>query len=111
MGLTDLLRRRRTDLKNFLSETGIVTYELLKTRCSSMGVVPPPEADFKAALGNPVTHNLSSPTEGIVVLEAPPEVPEKNPLEVEEESAAIEAKKPLPKGQRKRKSDADADST
>jgi hypothetical protein len=37
-----------------------------------MGVVPPSEKDFLDARGNPIIHNVSSPTEGIVVLEPPP---------------------------------------
>ena len=36
-----------------------------------MGVIPPSEEEFSAAKGNPVMHNVSSPTEGIVVLEPP----------------------------------------
>jgi len=37
-----------------------------------MGVVPPSEKDFLDARGNPIIHDVSSPTEGIVVLEPPP---------------------------------------
>lgn len=72
IALTDLLRRRRTNLENFLNDMGIVTYELLVSRCASMGVTPPPEEQFLKARGNQVTHEISSPTEGIVVLNPPP---------------------------------------
>lgn len=72
IALTDLLRRRRTNLENFLNDMGIVTYELLVSRCASMGVTPPSEEQFLKARGNQVTHEISSPTEGIVVLNPPP---------------------------------------
>jgi len=68
VSLVDLLRRRRTNLSKFLTETGIVTYELLVKRCNSIGVLPPSEDQFLKVRGNPITHEFSSPTEGIVVL-------------------------------------------
>lgn len=70
--LDSLLRKKRSTLENFLKETGIVTYETLEIRCRSIGVVPPEREQFLRAMGNPVVHEYSSPTEGIVVL---------NPLE------------------------------
>lgn len=73
INLIDLLRRRRSTLKNFLDETGIVSYELLKIRCESMGVVPPTESEFNEVKGNPLVHSVSSPTEGIIVFEVIPE--------------------------------------
>lgn len=73
--LDSLLRKKRSTLENFLKETGIVTYETLEVRCRSIGVVPPEREQFLRAMGNPVVHEYSSPTEGIVVL---------NPLEVED---------------------------
>jgi hypothetical protein len=69
VSLLDLLRRKRTNLTNFLSETGIVTYDLLVKRCNSIGLLPPSEDHFLKAKGYPITHEVSSPTEGIVVLE------------------------------------------
>ena len=70
--LESLLRKKRTTLENFLKETGIVTYDRLVSRCSSIGVVPPDESKFLEAKGNPVTHEYSSPTEGIVVVNPDP---------------------------------------
>lgn len=52
-------------LAHFLSEQGIATYEGLKVRCSNIGVDPPSVEIFELARG-PV---VSSPAEGIVVLE------------------------------------------
>lgn len=69
--LSDLLRRKKTNLESFLQETGIVTYELLRSRCGSIGVVPPTEEEFLRVKGNPVTHEVSSPMEGIVVMNPP----------------------------------------
>jgi hypothetical protein len=74
VSLTDLLRRRKTTLSNFLEETGIVTYELLVERCSSSGVLAPSLADFLSARGSSNLHTTSSPTEGVVVLNPPDEV-------------------------------------
>lgn len=71
--LSDLLRRKKSSLENFLQETGIVTYELLTARCASIGVVPPTEQEFLNVKGNPATHEISSPMEGIVVMNPPPE--------------------------------------
>ena len=87
VALTDLLRRRRSSLQNFLEETGIVTYELLIERCASIGVIPPTEEDFRKVRGNPVLHNLSSPTEGIVVLNPDPEPPSADTQEIVYESS------------------------
>jgi hypothetical protein len=68
ISLTDLLRKKRSNLSTFLKETGIVSYDLLKSRCVLIGVLPPTEEEFFKIRGNnpPV---ISSPTEGIVVLE------------------------------------------
>lgn len=68
INLTDLLRKKKTNLENYIKENGIVTYELLSSRCGSLGVMPPSEKDFLNAMGNPVTPEISSPTEGIVVI-------------------------------------------
>jgi hypothetical protein len=65
--LQDLLKKRRMPLKDFLKNTGIATYPTLLQHCESVGVSAPSEADFKAALGEPV----SSPQEGVIVLDSP----------------------------------------
>ena len=69
--LSDILRRRRKSLTSFLSEFGIVSYELLLERCRNMGVTPPDEQTFLAATGG-IPPRLSSPTEGVVVVEVTP---------------------------------------
>lgn len=74
LALVDLLRRKRKNLKTYLSEAGIVTYERLVRSCTSIGVVPPSEGEFMNALGNPSTPMVSSPTDGILVLEPPNDV-------------------------------------
>lgn len=70
--LTDLLRRRKKTLEKFINEFGITTYESLLSRCERIGVVPPSVEDFEEIVTRPVT----SPTEGIVVLNAPPIISE-----------------------------------
>lgn len=79
LSLTNLLRRKRSDLKRFLTESGITTYETLKVRCSSLGVLVPSQDEFKDALGVTDVPNVSSPTEGVVVL---------NPTVVSDESSS-----------------------
>lgn len=71
--LLNVLKRRKSDLKRFLADTGIVTYELLKTRCDSMGVIPPEESEFLDAVGSnsSSTATVSSPAEGLIVLNPP----------------------------------------
>jgi len=65
--LVDLLRKRKTNLKQFLSSSGIVAYVTLLQKCEKMGVSPPNEEEFKNASG-PI---VSSPQEGVVVLDPP----------------------------------------
>lgn len=70
--LESLLRKKRSNLQSFLKEAGIATYDRLVSRCDSIGVVPPTEAQFRETMGNPLIHEFSSPTDGIVVLNPPP---------------------------------------
>lgn len=72
--LLDLLRRKRKNLETYLNEAGIVTYDRLVRSCTSIGVVPPSEEQFLEARGNPVTPDISSPTDGILVLNPPEEI-------------------------------------
>ena len=65
--LQDLLRKRRTSLKDFVKNTGIVSYTTLLQKCQKMGVSAPDETEFVKALGKIV----SSPQEGVVVLDPP----------------------------------------
>jgi hypothetical protein len=66
--LVDLLKKRKTTLKQFLDVYGIVAYSTLLTKCDSMGVSPPSEEEFKQI----VSVTVSSPQEGVVVLDSPP---------------------------------------
>ena len=66
--LVDLLKKRKTNLKQFLGTYGIVAYSTLLQKCDSMGVSPPSEEEFKEVVGV----NVSSPQEGVVVLDPPP---------------------------------------
>lgn len=71
--LLDLLRKRKTKLKDFLKNSGIVSYSTLTAKCASMGVAPPSEEFFKKEFGDDA---VSSPQEGIIVLDSPPLVKE-----------------------------------
>jgi hypothetical protein len=70
--LTDLLRRRRATLREYIDDFGIITYEALLERCTRIGVIPPSREEF-AGLNIPV---VNSPAEGLVVLEPPPVIRE-----------------------------------
>lgn len=65
IALESLLKRRKTNLSKYLKDSGINTYELLIERCHSMGVKPPEPHIFQQALPE---QQVSSPTEGVVVL-------------------------------------------
>lgn len=65
--LTDILKKKKTNLKNFLSSFGITAYATLLQKCEKMGVSPPNEEEFKEAVGA----SVSSPQEGIIVLDPP----------------------------------------
>ena len=69
LALTDLLRRKRTNLVNYLTGNGIYSYELLASRCLSIGVIAPTEDQFLKARGTGSVCDISSPSEGIVVLQ------------------------------------------
>ena len=82
--LINVLKRRKSSLKRFLEETGIVTYELLRTRCDSMGVIPPEEQEFLDATGAYATGTatVSSPAEGVIVLNTPKVINELTGLQI-----------------------------
>lgn len=72
--LTDVLRKKKISLDKFIKDFGINSYESLKMRCERMGVVPPAESKFNEIKGGEF---VNSPTEGILVLEAPKVINEK----------------------------------
>jgi len=67
--LADLLRRRRTTLKQFILDLGVSTHAALEIWCYRMGVTSPTVEDFNEAC--PIASKVNSPLEGIVVLNAP----------------------------------------
>ena len=100
--LTNLLKKRRTTLKEFLKNSGIASYQTLLSKCEKMGVESPSEVDFNLALGNVV----SSPQEGLLVLDSPSLVKDSSgdqiqvekfeiPEVIEETKLVIPAKKKL----------------
>jgi hypothetical protein len=62
--LEDLLRRRKTNLKNFVKERGIVTYQTLEETCSRLGVLTPSPDAFNEC----VPSYVSDPAAGVVVV-------------------------------------------
>ena len=64
--LNRLLRRRKLTLEQYVRDSGIVTYELLVSKCARLGVIPPSQDEF-AALGIQL---VNSPAEGIVIVES-----------------------------------------
>lgn len=67
LSLSDLLRRRKMTLHQFINESGIVAYGALLERCSAMGVQAPSEEDYHKVV--PV--QVSSQQDGVVVIEPP----------------------------------------
>lgn len=67
--LTDLLRRRKMTLRQFIDELGLTTWSALQLRCERMGIVEPTQAEFDVAM--PPINRVNSPQEGVIVLEAP----------------------------------------
>jgi hypothetical protein len=88
MKLSDLLRRRKTSLKKFVNDLGISTYDSLKENCSRIGVQPPQEDEWLKVRDGFVT----SPTEGIVVID-PPEIFQEDKTPSVNLSAITEKKK------------------
>ena len=84
--LGDLLRRRKMSLRQLLDEFGLTTYEGLVIRCTRMGVLPPTEADFKVAF--PIGP-VNSPTEGVIVVEAPPVIDDITGRKIDPEAPAV----------------------
>ena len=101
--LANVLRRRRTTLKAFVQELGLTTHGALTIWCDRMGIDAPTAEAFAAAFPT----RVNSPTEGVVVLEAPPVVEESTGriLEVDEAPAVVDG---TPEGtQKKRRSKKD----
>lgn len=65
--LEDLLRRRKTTLKQFLKDRGITTYENLANTCSRLGVTSP---DYSSFISCNETY-VSNPAAGIIVIPPP----------------------------------------
>jgi len=80
--LSDLIRRRKTTLKQMLNDRGVTTYTALVTWCERIGVVPPTEAEFREAIPAPI----NSPQEGVVVLEPPRVVDDLSGREIDPEA-------------------------
>lgn len=94
--LTDLLKRKKKNLEDFLNESGISTFESLKERCNRMGVHPPLQSEWDKIRGDFIT----SPTEGIVVIDPMPIIKESSGEEIyaEDLKKPIQTKKKKGKG-------------
>lgn len=68
--LTNVLRRRRTTLKELVNDLGVSTYAGLQRWCDRMGIVAPSQDEFDKVI--PPSVRVNSPMEGVIVLEAPP---------------------------------------
>lgn len=62
--LDDLLRRRKSTLKDFIKDRGITTYEGLDSTCKRLGVLTPDHSAFIECVGRYV----SNPAAGVVVV-------------------------------------------
>lgn len=68
--LADVLRRRKSNLVNFVKESGVQSYEGLVILCNRLGMLPPTEKIYKSEVNPPL---VSSQQDGIVVMEPAPE--------------------------------------
>jgi len=87
--LSDLLRRRKSDLKKFVNDLGISTYDALKENCTRIGVQPPLEDEWLKVRDDFVT----SPTEGIVVIDPLPLQEDTKPMIVNQTQIAHQKKR------------------
>lgn len=65
--LEDLLRRRKSNLQQFLKDRGITTYEGLDSTCKRLGVTTPSHEFFSSCVDNYV----SNPSAGVIVVPPP----------------------------------------
>jgi hypothetical protein len=65
--LEDLLRKRKTNLNQFIKDRGITTYEGLDTLCKRLGVLTPNQESFSLC----VEKYVSNPAAGVVVIPPP----------------------------------------
>lgn len=70
--LEDLLRRRKSSLKQFLKDRGITTYEGLDSTCKRLGVLTPQQSSFTEC----VDRYVSNPAAGVVVIPPAPVIEE-----------------------------------
>jgi hypothetical protein len=86
VSLLSVLKRKKISFQKYLDENGIVTYGLLVSRCNSMGMVPPTENEFLELTGrkHDETPKVSSPAEGVVILEPPQIISEKTGKPIED---------------------------
>lgn len=63
--LGNLLKRRKTKLKDFLKDLGLTSYPALVRYCETNGIEEPSETEFKKN-----SELVTDPSEGIIVLEA-----------------------------------------
>ena len=79
--LTDLLRRRKSDLDEFITQSGVQTYEALVILCNKTGVIAPTIDEWLEARPGPVT----SQQDGCLVLEPIRYIDEKSGDDIPEE--------------------------
>ncbi len=72
--LSDLLKRRKSSLKQYITDHGISTFESLKESCNRLGVASPTEDEYLAIM--PKVAVASHPQEGVVVIDPLPIIDE-----------------------------------
>lgn len=85
--LADVLRRRRSTLGALVKELGVSTYPGLEIWCGRMGVVPPTLQEFQSVV--PPDMKVSSPQEGVIVLEPPPVIDERSGMQIDPDGPII----------------------
>lgn len=86
--LADVIRRRRTTLASLINEIGLTTYAGLEIWCKRMGVEPPTLQEFHAVIPEDIPR-VSSPQEGVVILEPPPVIDEQSGHQIDPDAPAF----------------------
>lgn len=84
--LADVIRRRRTSLGVLVKEIGLTTYAGLEIWCKRMGVLPPTLDEFHAVVPASALPRVSSPQEGVIVLEPPVVIDEQSGKPIDPEA-------------------------
>ena len=86
--LADVIRRRRTTLAALIKEIGLTTYQGLEIWCGRMGISAPTLEEFQVVMPETIP-KISSPQEGVIVLEPPPVIDEQTGRQIDPDAPVV----------------------